>query len=396
MSFFSIWPMLAVVTVCVTLLSLPRPFRFLDNLPTASVHRMDSLDGLRGILAVAVVFHHLVIKRWALETGRWELPPSHFYSLLGQAGVAVFFMITGYLFWGRLIDSGGQNNWTKLYINRFFRIVPLYMLVIFAYILVVLVRANFKIHIPIREFASQLAQWLSFGAVARPEPLLGDTRSLSVTSQTWTLYYEWTFYFALPLLAIFAKGRSPLAISLAALALVLNIEGLIGEPNRYFVAQFLLGMVAASFIRTYPDLKGDGPIRSLVALTSATCAFKFTDSAYSTGAIIFLGVFFLFIASGTSLFGLLTLRGTRRMGHMSYSIYLLHGLVLTVVMAPSVLGKRTLISPTNFWAVALCTFAVVIAISTLTFLFIERTGMKLGKSITDRRSRTGAGTKLVA
>jgi len=388
--------MLVIVTVCVTMLSLPRPFHFLDSLPTASVHRVDSLDGLRGILAVAVLFHHLVIKRWALETGRWELPPSHFYSLLGQAGVAIFFMITGYLFWGRLIDSGGQNNWAKLYINRFFRIVPLYMLVIIAYILVVLTRAHFQVHIPSREFASQLAQWLSFGIVARPEPLLGDTRSLSVTSQTWTLYYEWTFYFALPILAVFAKARSPLAVSLAALLLVLNIESLVGEPNRYFIAQFLLGMVAASFNRTYPNLKGDGPIRSLIALASATFAFKFADTAYSTSAVIFLGIFFLFIASGTSLFGLLVLRGTRRMGHMSYSIYLLHGLVLTVVMAPSVLGKSAVLSPANFWVVALCTFSGVISVSALTFLFVERTGMKLGKLITDRRSRMDTGTKLTA
>ncbi|WP_181300002.1 acyltransferase family protein [Paraburkholderia caribensis] len=379
--------MLAIVAVCVILLSHPQIFRFLDNVPNASAHRLDALDGLRGILAVSVVFHHLVIKRWALETGRWELPPSHFYSLLGQSGVAVFFMITGYLFWGRLIDNGGEIKWTNLYINRFFRIVPLYLLVVFSYIAVVLFRAHFQISIPDREFAMQLLQWLSFGMVARPLPLLGDTYSLTVTSQVWTLYYEWIFYFALPLLAVFAKVRSQLAVTLAALLIVLNIEGLIGEPNRYFVMQFLIGMFVASLTRTYPVLRGDGPVRSIVAVAAATCAFKFSDSAYSTSAVVFLGVFFLFVASGTSLFGLLTLRGVRRMGHMSYSIYLLHGLVLTIVMAHAALGAHAVISPEQFWVVALYTFAVVVIVAMASFRLVELRGIKLGKALVERRGQ---------
>ena len=368
---------------------MPRAFQFLDETPNVSAHRIETLDGLRGILATAVVFHHLEIKRWTFESGSWGLPPSHFYSILGQAGVSVFFMITGYLFWGRLVDRGSDIDWLKLYVNRFFRIVPLYLIVVFSYIAAVIYRADFHVQIPWTEFASQLIQWLAFGLVKQPPWLLGETRSGSIVGQTWTLYYEWIFYLALPLLAIFARARNPLAICIAALALIFNVDGLVSEPYRYYVEQFLCGMIAASLLRAYPDLKGDGPIRSLLALAAATCAFRFADTAYSTLAVVFLGVFFAFIASGTSLFGVLSLRGAKRLGHISYSIYLLHGLVLTVIMAPSFFGLRAASSPRSFWLVASCAYAIVIALSMTTFVIVERGGIRIGESICERRSQRG-------
>jgi peptidoglycan/LPS O-acetylase OafA/YrhL len=60
--------------------------------------RYASLDGLRGYCAFFVFLHHASIWYSYLHTNSWAAPPSHFYNHLGQSGVAIFFMITGFLF----------------------------------------------------------------------------------------------------------------------------------------------------------------------------------------------------------------------------------------------------------------------------------------------------------
>ncbi|WP_266182599.1 hypothetical protein [Dyella humicola] len=60
------------------------------------------------------------------------------------------------------------------------------------------------------------------------------------------------------------------------------------------------------------------------------------------------GLFFLPIASGTWIFGLLLTRGAVRLGHASYSIYLLRGLTLSLIFAPSFPGKYAILSPLHF------------------------------------------------
>ncbi|WP_419760663.1 acyltransferase family protein [Acidisoma sp.] len=69
-----------------------------DTPPTTTRARVQTIDGLRGFLAIGVFIHHSVIYHQYLLTGRWDVPPSVFYTNIGKAGVTVFFMITGYLF----------------------------------------------------------------------------------------------------------------------------------------------------------------------------------------------------------------------------------------------------------------------------------------------------------
>src|ERR1700761_4154599 len=85
------------------------------------------LDGLRALAALSVFVSHAGLYSHYLATGRWELVAPVF-TVLGQGGVALFFMITGFLFWGRLLRAHGRPDWRILYIGRVFRIGPLYLL----------------------------------------------------------------------------------------------------------------------------------------------------------------------------------------------------------------------------------------------------------------------------
>ena len=77
--------------------------------PTIVVHRISALDGLRGFLVIGVFLHHAAHWYMNIITGTWHGAPSQFYSNLGPACVALFFMITAFLFYGKILRNGGQR-----------------------------------------------------------------------------------------------------------------------------------------------------------------------------------------------------------------------------------------------------------------------------------------------
>ena len=125
-STYSIWPYFACTAFLLIICGSPL-FKAADVPPNPGRARISTLDGLRGFLALGVFFHHAAIYHEYLLDQQWRLPPSRFYSLLGQVGVAMFFMITGYLFWSRVVTERGRLDWLQLYIGRVFRIGPLYL-----------------------------------------------------------------------------------------------------------------------------------------------------------------------------------------------------------------------------------------------------------------------------
>lgn len=135
MSVFSAWPYFVLVLAVLCMLALP-VFRVADE-PHGRDQRTATLDGLRGFLALSVFVHHLMVTHGYIVRGEWSFPPPGFPTLLGQVGVGVFFMITGFLFWGKLLDAKGRPDWKSLYIGRLWRIGPTYLLAVGLMFLVV-------------------------------------------------------------------------------------------------------------------------------------------------------------------------------------------------------------------------------------------------------------------
>jgi peptidoglycan/LPS O-acetylase OafA/YrhL len=93
---------------------------------------MPGLDVLRGIAILSVFcFHGL---KWYMPLGT---EPGPYLKLVGQAvsfgwlGVNLFFVLSGFLITGILLDTRTKKNyWSSFYIRRFLRIVPLYLVVL--------------------------------------------------------------------------------------------------------------------------------------------------------------------------------------------------------------------------------------------------------------------------
>ncbi len=81
---------------------------------------------------------------------------------------------------------------------------------------------------------------------------------------------------------------------------------------------------------------------------------------------------FLGILYGNDLFGLLSSRAALVLGHISYSVYLLHFIVFcTIRMALDTVLPLGMLSPVPYWLLVAGVGLLVVGISTLTYLFIE-------------------------
>jgi len=87
-----------------------------------TLSRYPTVDGLRGYLAFFVFLHHTVITYFYIATGEWRVPPSNLFTQLGQASVSLFFMITAFLFYGKVLDNkNGSIDWLKFFVGRLMR-----------------------------------------------------------------------------------------------------------------------------------------------------------------------------------------------------------------------------------------------------------------------------------
>jgi peptidoglycan/LPS O-acetylase OafA/YrhL len=99
---------------------------------TASENRRDSriteLDGIRGLAIILVLFKHYVAD--PIIPGASRLGDLvHTVSAMGWTGVDLFFVLSGFLIGGILMDSRDSEHYFKaFYIRRCCRIFPIYLL----------------------------------------------------------------------------------------------------------------------------------------------------------------------------------------------------------------------------------------------------------------------------
>lgn len=118
-----LWLALVAGFMLVAALALRLP-RLRARFERIEASRIPALDGLRGVLAISVFVHHAYLTRRAAVTGSWGAPDNAFIQALGLGAVAIFFMITAFLFWSRALSAGGRIAPLRLYRARLRRIYP--------------------------------------------------------------------------------------------------------------------------------------------------------------------------------------------------------------------------------------------------------------------------------
>jgi peptidoglycan/LPS O-acetylase OafA/YrhL len=345
--------------------------------------RFVAVDGLRGYLALSVFLHHSVIWYYYLHTSQWDLPPSRFYIHLGQSSVALFFMITAFLFFSKIMDARKTGiDWTKLLVGRVMRLGPLYLFAMAIMLTIIAWTTRGQIRVPASSLAKAVASWLSFSIPGRPD--INTVPGTLVTSGvTWSLVYEWFFYLALPALALLFRAGVPLlyvGLSAASIAAVpaWGLELKIAEA-------FLGGMVASVLVRseTFCRYARKG-VFSLVILGCGYMVVTDYGSAFERRPLALLSLIFVLIAAGNDLFGMLSRAGSRVLGELAYGIYLLHGILLfTTFQLLLQTDVVRAMSPEVHWLLIMALTVALILICFATFRWIETPGMRCTGKVTD-------------
>ena len=331
--------------------------------------------------------------------GVWEAPPVNFYAMLGPAGVSMFFMITGYLFWTRLMKENGRPRWIPLYVGRVFRIVPLYWVAVSAMIFMVFERSGFELHDTRIHVIHETMRWSAFGLFSETDVNLYRHTAGWLAGVTWSIQWEWFFYMSLPLLAFLARSRRWRLWAIAAMLIVClvcpgthaSIPGVTSPRSPLILAAlFLCGMLCASLLKEGWRARLPDWLSSLTVLGALGGAMWF-GTPYSVSSSILLGVAFYLIVSGCMVFGLLVSRPARRMGDVSYGIYLLQGLLLAAVFRPPRFKAFALASPLHFWLSATVCAVLLLAVAMVAHVAVERPGIALGRRVAGAFKRMEAG-----
>jgi peptidoglycan/LPS O-acetylase OafA/YrhL len=199
-----------------------------------------------------------------------------------------------------------------------------------------------------------------------------------IAQVTWSLGYEWFFYLTLPLLALLVGVVAPPPYLLLAAAAVGGAILLKLEAVR--LGAFAGGFIAALVIRN-PMLTKHlrGTTAAVVACTCLVAAALLFPPANRPNPLTLplLTVAFVIIAAGNDLMGVLSATPSRRLGEVSYSIYLLHGFLLFVafrfVLGP---GQAASLPPWGHWVVVLGCTPLLVILSCGSYVLIELPPMR--------------------
>jgi peptidoglycan/LPS O-acetylase OafA/YrhL len=352
-------------------------------------HRYSSIDGLRGFLAILVFLHHSSSWYYFTRSHQWGIIPSGLFNHFGSTSVAMFFMITAFLFFSKLIEANGRPfDWLKLYVSRAVRIVPLYVLAVLALFLMVGFVTHFTRRESIGSLMLELGKWLLI--METDVNRMVGTKFI-VCGVQWSLAYEWFFYCSLALIgrAFFRLKTSLVTILLAGL--FLGVFGLIifnYYPARAWwrMSPFISGLAAAFIARNRRARQffSDRWV-SPILLLLLTFALFYYPHIFSPVPLFCVTLVFIGIACGNDLFGILIWKPCRQLGQISYSIYLLHGLILFSAFYFALgFGQAAILSVVWHWLIiSICSIFVVIVCS-FTYYYIERPGTDSAAAVTKR------------
>lgn len=357
--------------------------------------KLNHIDLLRGVAVLMVVITHVSLTDIHISQAiRSKL-------LFGQTGVQLFFFLSAYTLCLSMYERKESNQVKNFYLRRFFRIAPLYYVGIVIYYIV------FKV--PLLNQHGLLENYMSFG---KKNVLLNILFLHSFNSRAynfvvpggWSIGTEMMFYIMFPfifrLYSKIKKTTNYFLLAIAALLIAGTYMRLVflkfddGVFDASFFAAFILNQLPIFMIGiTYFFLDKAGLIKipKIVSSIAFISFFLFSyklvgylkDAGYLkydfTLPIFFVGISFGFLFSffKDSKFKLPLLR---RIGQLSYSIYICHFLfAYPLSYKISLLIGSSLNGYVVFGINLLVTISLSMVVAVVSERLIEKPGINWGK-----------------
>ncbi len=358
-------------------------------------NRYETLDGLRGLLAISVFIHHTSVWYGYLQTRKWAEPDSYLFNQLGQSSVALFFMISSFLFISKLLNfKGAEYPWKSFFIGRFFRIVPLYILSFVLMILIVGILSEWTLRVSAFDFLKNIIRWSGLGILGQPD-LNGVGHTARINSfVNWSLLYEWLLYFSLPLISIFILKVKPRLFYLLGSILFILFTWQFRNLEWQHLFSLVGGAIAAIIFKYNPTkINFNQFFISFLIIGALMMVIQFPNSGNLISKL-FLILAFILISLGNDLFGFLKNNTLKLMGEISYSTYLLHGILifLTIHFGYGVAATQSL-SPTAYCGMMMGLTPVLMVVSFMTYLFIEKPFIERSRRFRGKL-KSGVGEKM--
>lgn len=194
------------------------------------------LDALRAFSVLAVLVHHF----FPHAVGK--------YTFIGNAGVDVFFVISGFLITGILLknkESVASNGTSlkKFYIRRFFRIFPIYYLYL-------LFAAIFFWALCKDSMSWALTYTINIYAAHHQEPMF--------FAHLWSLSVEEQFYIFWPCFILFTPRKYLLHLIIGVIAIALIVKLSISSMNHKLFTVSCMDAFGAGALLAYSDQYNSG------------------------------------------------------------------------------------------------------------------------------------------
>jgi len=358
--------------------------------------RIEALDGLRGLAALVVVLHHCAMVvpggRDALEATLVLRP-----LLAGPQAVLVFFVLSGFVLHGA-ITADRDFSYPRFLAARFMRLYPPLLVAVLVSLLLFFIVAPQPI--------AEASAWFGSDCWATPPSLhsvvahllLADAPELrQLDNVTWSLSHELRICLVMPLI-VYAVQRNWRAATLFAIAVSIALAATM-PPRPMIVARYVdvvataryafLFVAGAALALHFPALRayalkrearvpGAAVIAVAVLLLSSTAGTN-TDYVTSLGAVLLVGA----CAGGAWPSAVLRHRALLWLGRVSYSLYLVHLVVLMTLV-------HALHRALPLWSLA----AIAIPLSLLAAeglqRSVERPAIRLSRRILAGRRRISA------
>jgi peptidoglycan/LPS O-acetylase OafA/YrhL len=366
---------------------------------TVSIDRLlPGIHGLRGIAALAVVLFHLV------HLAKIDAP--EFFKFISSdfgKGVHLFFVLSAFSLLYSTEHSLHRQTWAiEYYVKRLFRIAPLYYVILAGMVLWPLVKSHTLSFSPQALF---LNLTFTFGFA----PWSG------IVWAGWTVGVEMIFYAVLPVLLLTVRSTSATFILVIISVLVTyTARSILYEHYEFSISRygynwayfsfasnvcfFAMGMYAFRLARQADKaslmMRWFLPGFTVVLLGSLMCAETEGPLRLLKNESILWGVGFtaLCVWQSTRPSRWSANRFFEYLGERSYSIYLLHPVVLIFLKSPIQAVNSTLATQLGAYAYFICAALILIpliALAEVTYRLIEVPGIEYGKKI-NRRIRERA------
>lgn len=345
--------------------------------------RVETLDYLRGVMAFSIMIYHY--SHWGIfDIPEFLVPP---LDLLGKYAVSIFYILSGAALYLVYSERSKNSGWIIEYATkRVLRIGPLLWVATLA---TIFLRRTYP---DLSVFLLNIS--LLFGFFAPDQ---------YIATGAWSIGNEVVFYALFPIVALFSRsniGRLLTILSGAIPAIYFTIFTLspdlslskqwasyINPLNQFYL--FLFGLAIGSCIKNCKDF----PAWSAWSLTVISSAFIWALSYKYQGIDLVTG-WQRFAISGLCVILCLSiglLRAGRKtfigkafgiLGASSYSLYLCHPIIAE---QSKDMGMHTALG--EYFPVLL--ISSVLIISYLSYLVIERSGIKLAQFVTRDSRRMG-------